>query len=110
MKHALVLRSSLPNNPSLAITLWGLHFRNPVGLAAGFDKHCEASPGLEKIGFGFVEFGSVTPKPQEGNIQPRVFRLRQDFGVINRYGFNSVGYEIFQNRLKEVECNIDLNS
>ncbi|CAN7982746.1 unnamed protein product, partial [Ixodes hexagonus] len=72
--------------------LFGLHFENPVGLAAGFDKHGEGVAGLERWGFGFVEVGSVTPLPQPGNPKPRVFRLSEDLAVINRYGFNSVGH------------------
>ena len=66
------------------VTVWGRHFSNPIGLAAGFDKHAEAYTGLLKMGFGFVEVGSVTPKPQPGNPRPRVFRLSEDKAVINR--------------------------
>lgn len=65
--------------------VWGLHFSNPIGLAAGFDKHGEAYHSMMKAGFGFVEVGSVTPLPQDGNPRPRVFRLREDKAVINRY-------------------------
>ena len=65
-------------------TVFGLPFPNPIGLAAGFDKHGEAVDGLLKIGFGFVEIGSVTPLPQAGNDKPRVFRLMEDEAVINR--------------------------
>ena len=65
-------------------TVFGLPFPNPIGLAAGFDKHGEAVDGLLKIGFGFVEIGSVTPLPQAGNDKPRVFRLMEDKAVINR--------------------------
>ena len=64
--------------------MWGRHFSNPVGLAAGFDKHAEAMDGMLKMGFGFVEVGSVTPEPQEGNPKPRVFRLLEDKAIINR--------------------------
>ena len=64
--------------------MWGRQFSNPVGLAAGFDKHAEAMDGMLKMGFGFVEVGSVTPEPQEGNPQPRVFRLQEDKAIINR--------------------------
>ena len=80
---------------------FGLTFSNPVGIAAGFDKHCEAVGGLEDIGFGFVEVGSVTPKEQSGNDRPRVFRLAEDEAVINRYGFNSVGHDVVFRRLSE---------
>lgn len=65
--------------------MFGINFPNPVGIAAGFDKHAEAVVGLKDVGFGFVEIGSVTPNPQDGNEKPRVFRLLQDQAVINRY-------------------------
>lgn len=85
--------------PRLASTVWGMRFTNPIGLAAGFDKHAEAMPGLFAMGFGFVEVGSVTPRPQPGNPKPRVFRLVEDAAVINRYGFNSHGANIVRDRL-----------
>ena len=66
-------------------TLWGFKFNNPIGLAAGFDKDGQAINGLSKIGFGFIEIGSVTPEPQTGNDKPRVFRLIDDKAIINRY-------------------------
>ena len=64
--------------------VWGQYFSNPIGLAAGFDKHAEAYSGMLKMGFGFAEVGSVTPKPQTGNPRPRVFRLSEDNAIINR--------------------------
>jgi dihydroorotate dehydrogenase len=72
---------------------WGLTFPNPVGLAAGFDKHANVYPALAALGFGFVEVGTLTPQPQSGNSQPRLFRLPQDKAVINRMGFNNHGIE-----------------
>ena len=69
----------------------GLEVSSPIGLAAGFDKHGQAIGGCFRLGFGTVEVGSITPQPQPGNPQPRVFRLRQDQAVVNRYGFNSLG-------------------
>ena len=69
--------------------VFGLQFANPVGLAAGFDKHGEAIDGMLKLGFGFVEIGSITPQPQLGNDKPRVFRLQEDKAVINRYNESS---------------------
>lgn len=86
--------------PSLETKAFGLKFRNPIGIAAGFDKHGEAVDGLYKMGFGFVEVGSITPKPQEGNPKPRVFRLTTDQAIINRYGFNSCGIDEAQQRLQ----------
>ena len=77
----------------LKTTVFGLDFPNPLGLAAGYDKNAEAIGPLLDIGFGFVEVGTITPKPQPGNPKPRLFRLDQDHGVINRLGFNSKGAE-----------------
>lgn len=76
---------------SLGSTVAGLHFPSPVGLAAGFDKNGEVPERMLDLGFGFVEVGTVTPKPQAGNSRPRLFRLREDRGVINRMGFNNEG-------------------
>ncbi|XP_014193872.1 dihydroorotate dehydrogenase (quinone), mitochondrial isoform X2 [Haplochromis burtoni] len=88
---------------SLEVNVLGLKFKNPIGIAAGFDKHGEAVDGLYKLGFGFVEVGTVTPKPQEGNPKPRVFRLTADNAIINRYGFNSCGLAEVHTRLKARE-------
>jgi dihydroorotate dehydrogenase len=70
-----------------ATSLWGMNFSNPVGMAAGFDKQAEAMQGFHRTAFGFVEIGSVTPEPQEGNPKPRVFRLEEDNAIVNRYLF-----------------------
>jgi dihydroorotate dehydrogenase len=83
----------------LAVRAFGLNFPNPVGMAAGFDKHAEVPDALLKLGFGFVEVGTVTPSPQSGNPRPRVFRLDRDEGVINRLGFNSEGAAAVLRRL-----------
>lgn len=96
----LIPRNKYVDPPSLRTDVWGLTFQNPIGLAAGFDKHAEAMDGLIKIGFGFVEVGSITPEPQPGNPKPRVFRLSEDHAVINRYGFNSEGHVAALKRLK----------
>jgi len=88
-------------NKSLAFENWGLQFKNPVGLAAGFDKNAKYLRELEVLGFGFVEIGTVTPKPQEGNDKPRLFRLPKDKAIINRMGFNNDGVKIVAERLKE---------
>src|SRR5260221_12318235 len=79
------------DDPRLAVRAFGLDFPNPVGMAAGFDKHAEVADALLKLGFGFVEVGTVTPLPQSGNPRPRLFRLNRDEAVINRLGFNSEG-------------------
>jgi dihydroorotate dehydrogenase len=84
---------------SLAVRAFGLNFPNPVGMAAGFDKHGEVPDPLLLLGFGFVEVGTVTPLPQSGNPKPRLFRLPADEGVINRLGFNSEGAEAVLRRL-----------
>jgi dihydroorotate dehydrogenase len=83
----------------LRTTVWGLDFPNPVGLAAGFDKHAEVPDAMLRLGFGFTECGTVTPKPQPGNPKPRLFRLEEDLAVINRFGFNSQGLAPFVERL-----------
>ncbi|XP_023857795.1 dihydroorotate dehydrogenase (quinone), mitochondrial isoform X4 [Salvelinus sp. IW2-2015] len=88
---------------SLEVNVMGRKFKNPIGIAAGFDKHGEAVDGLYRLGFGFVEVGTITPKPQEGNPKPRVFRLTTDQAVINRYGFNSCGLAAARGRLKARE-------
>jgi dihydroorotate dehydrogenase len=75
----------------LAVRAFRLDFPNPIGLAAGFDKHAEVPDALLRLGFGFVEVGTITPRPQPGNPRPRLFRLEADEAVINRYGFNSEG-------------------
>lgn len=88
-----------PDDPKLAVRAFGLNFPNPIGLAAGFDKSAEVPDALLKLGFGFVEIGSVTPRPQPGNPRPRVFRLERDEGVINRMGFNNDGAHVVLRRL-----------
>ena len=89
-----------PDDPVLASERWGMRFPNPVGLAAGFDKDAAAYRGALQLGFGFVEIGTVTPQPQAGNPKPRLFRLTEDSGVINRYGFNSAGVDVSAKRLR----------
>jgi dihydroorotate dehydrogenase len=92
-------RQRAPDDAALGVRLWGRAFANPLGIAAGFDKQGEAMAGLYAMGFGFVEVGSVTPRPQPGNERPRVFRLVEDAAVINRYGFNSDGHDAVRARL-----------
>jgi dihydroorotate dehydrogenase len=88
-----------PDDSKLAVRAFGLNFPNPIGMAAGFDKSAEAPDALLRLGFGFVEIGSVTPKPQVGNPRPRLFRLERDEAVINRMGFNNDGAEVVLRRL-----------
>lgn len=88
-----------PDPPALATSLWGLRFPNPVGMAAGFDKSAEAPDALLQMGFGFVEVGTVTPMPQEGNPKPRLFRLAEDEAIVNRMGFNNDGAVQVRGRL-----------
>jgi dihydroorotate dehydrogenase len=85
---------------SLERTIFGLNFKNPVGLGAGFDKNALLYKELEFFGFGFIEIGTVTPKPQEGNPKKRLFRLKDDSGIINRMGFNNEGVAIITKRLR----------
>jgi dihydroorotate dehydrogenase len=87
------------DDPRLAVRAFGLNFPNPIGMAAGFDKNAEAPDALLRLGFGFVEIGSVTPRPQAGNPRPRLFRLEADGGVINRMGFNNDGADAVLRRL-----------
>jgi dihydroorotate dehydrogenase len=88
-----------PDDARLAARAFGLNFPNPVGMAAGFDKSADVPDALLRLGFGFVEIGSVTPKPQTGNPRPRLFRLERDEAVINRLGFNNDGADAVLRRL-----------
>jgi dihydroorotate dehydrogenase len=87
------------DDPKLAVRAFGLNFPNPIGMAAGFDKNAEVPDALLRLGFGFVEVGTVTPKPQEGNARPRLFRLDRDEAVVNRMGFNNDGAAAVLRRL-----------
>ena len=107
--HGLALRAlrlglaPLPGpvtSPRLATQVAGLSLPNPIGLAAGFDKNAEAIAPLSKAGFGFIEVGAATPRPQDGNPRPRLFRLPEDRAVINRFGFNNQGMTAIAERLK----------
>ncbi|GAB4355267.1 MAG: quinone-dependent dihydroorotate dehydrogenase [Kiloniellaceae bacterium] len=88
------------DDPLLATRVWGLDFANPLGLAAGFDKDARVMPAMLGLGLGFVEVGSVTPRPQPGNPKPRIFRLPEDGAVINRLGFNNGGLAAARRRLE----------
>jgi dihydroorotate dehydrogenase len=91
--------SSPADDPRLGVRVLGLEFSNPIGVAAGFDKDAEVPDSLLRLGFGFAECGTVTPRPQAGNPRPRVFRLAKDRAVINRLGFNNHGMEAAARRL-----------
>lgn len=88
-------------NEKLKRNLFGLTFPNPVGIAAGFDKNATHIKEFEKFGFGFIEIGTVTPNPQNGNLKKRLFRLKKDKAIINRMGFNNEGVTKIKNRLKK---------
>jgi dihydroorotate dehydrogenase len=94
-----LLPAAEADDPRLAVEVLGLRFGNPIGLAAGFDKDAIAPDAMAKFGFGFVECGTVTPRPQIGNPRPRLFRLKADHAVVNRMGFNNQGMEAIAARL-----------
>ncbi len=91
----------MSGNKQTSVSLWGLDFENPVGVAAGFDKNAEVYDMLGAMGFGFVEIGAVTPRAQKGNPKPRLFRLPEDEALINRMGFNNKGVENAVRKLKK---------
>jgi len=101
LQMGIVPRPSVYNDPALETTLWGLKFRTPIGLAAGFDKNADVPDQVLAQGFGYVEIGSITPRPQPGNPKPRMFRLSRDNAVINRMGFNSLGMQTVAARMKD---------
>lgn len=99
LKSGIAPRSKEADDPRLSVRLWGRNFSNPVGLAAGFDKNADVYGPMGGLGLGFVEVGSITPKPQPGNPKPRMFRLPQDRAVINRMGFNNKGADYAERNL-----------
>ena len=100
LKSAMLPAFAADADPRLAVTVAGLALPNPVGVAAGFDKNAEVPGALLRLGFGFTEAGTVTPRPQAGNPGPRVFRLPRDEAVINRLGFNNQGHDAAWRRLE----------
>ena len=113
MAHDLAIKSlkynflpedlfKVENESILETELFNTKIKNPIGLAAGFDKSAEVYNSLFKFGFGFIEVGTVTPKKQFGNLKPRVFRLENDQALINRLGFNNDGLEKSQKGLKKI--------
>ena len=105
----MIAASFKPKTDS-AFTVFNLQFPNKVGLAAGFDKNAKYLRELEALGFGFVEIGTVTPKPQDGNEKPRLFRLPKDKAIINRMGFNNDGVKVVVERLKEWKRKYEVRS
>ncbi|HCQ66016.1 MAG TPA: dihydroorotate dehydrogenase (quinone) [Rhodobacteraceae bacterium] len=99
LKAGVAPMPGLHTSPALATTVAGMHLPNPVGLAAGYDKNAEVVDALARAGFGFVEAGAITPRPQSGNPKPRLFRLYEDAAIINRMGFNNNGMEAAALRL-----------
>lgn len=93
LKTGLVAACAARPDPRLRVSLAGLEFPNPVGMAAGYDKNAEVPEAILRLGFGSVEIGTLTPRPQAGNPKPRLFRLVEDEGVINRMGFNNAGHD-----------------
>lgn len=100
LRSGLVPRADTVDDPVLRVPFRGLTFPNPIGLAAGFDKNAEVPDAMLGQGFGFVEVGSITPRPQSGNPKPRLFRLAEDRAVINRLGFNNQGMAAAETRLR----------
>lgn len=98
------------SDPSLSKTVFGLDFQNPVGLGAGFDKNAAHLDALAMLGFGFIEIGTVTPKPQAGNVKPRLFRIPDQKALINRMGFNNDGVDLIAKRLKERKSSATYNA
>jgi dihydroorotate dehydrogenase len=96
------------NDPRLEREVFGLRFKNPVGLAAGFDKNADVISEMANLGFGFIEVGTVTPLPQEGNPKPRMFRLPADGALINRMGFNNMGMDAVAEHIAEYRKNASL--
>ena len=99
LRSGLLPACSAPADPRLSQTIAGLSFPNPLGMAAGYDKNAEVPDALIRLGFGFAEVGTLTPKPQAGNPKPRIFRLERDEAVINRLGFNNEGHAAALDRL-----------
>ena len=99
--RSIISKTFLFEDDRLKQELWGLTFKNPVGLAAGFDKNGMYIESMAKLGFGFIELGTVTPRPQIGNPKPRLFRLKKDRAILNRMGFNNQGVDFLVDQLKK---------
>jgi dihydroorotate dehydrogenase len=103
LRLGLAGRDNTPDDPILEVSAFGRTLRNPIGLAAGFDKNGVAIAALSRLGFGFIEAGTITLRPQPGNPRPRLFRLPEDHAVINRMGFNNAGIDALLPRLKKTD-------
>ncbi len=103
LRFGLAGHDATGDDACLAVTAFGRSLRNPIGLAAGFDKNAVAVTALGRLGFGFIEAGTVTPRPQAGNPRPRLFRLMEDRAVINRMGFNNAGLDEFLANLRRAD-------
>lgn len=101
LKSGLVPACRADGDPRLSVSIAGLSFPNPLGMAAGYDKNAEVPSELSRLGFGFVEVGTLTPRPQSGNPKPRIFRLVKDHAVINRLGFNNQGHAAARGRISQ---------
>lgn len=101
LRNGLLRPETTPNDPVLTTSLMGRMLPNPIGLAAGFDKNGVVISATQAMGFGFIEIGGVTPRPQVGNPRPRLFRLSEDHAVINRMGFNNEGMDVIAQRLNQ---------
>ncbi len=101
LSKTLFRKAYVVHHPRLEREVFGLKFQNPVGLAAGFDKNAAYFNDLEHCGFGFIEIGTLTPKPQFGNDKPRLFRLKKDEAILNRMGFNNDGVDVAVEKLKK---------
>jgi dihydroorotate dehydrogenase len=110
LRSGLVGRSAHRVDPRLSSTLFGRTLTHPIGLAAGFDKNAAALSGLARLGFAFLEAGTVTPRPQPGNPKPRLFRLDADRALINRMGFNNQGIAAFANRLAAADRRVPVGA
>ncbi|MHB1111504.1 MAG: quinone-dependent dihydroorotate dehydrogenase [Devosia sp.] len=108
LKLGLAPEQDYPDPPELRTSLCGLELKNPIGMAAGFDKNAEVPKPLARMGFGMVEVGTVTPRPQVGSDKPRLFRIPESEGVINRMGFNNEGHEAVFARLKGAHVGVIL--
>ena len=110
LKFGLAGRDATPDDPILVTQAFGRTLKNPIGLAAGFDKNAVALAALSRLGFGFLEAGTVTPRPQAGNPRPRLFRLPADRAVINRMGFNNAGIDVFVANLTRTARNVPIGA